>query len=175
MLSPTMDKGNLVEWKAKVGDHLLEGDILANIETDKAIVPYETVDEGYLAKILIKGSTNDIDLGTPIGIFVPEKEDIAAFKDYVPEKKVKITSESLGGIEDLFGDIKPEEKSPKVEIVEEKPTKPSTGRVFISPKAKKLAEKNAVDVTKLKGTGPGGRIIFQDVLKAPKEMEEKVV
>lgn len=82
----------------------MEGDILANIETDKAVVPYETVEEGYLAKILIEGGTNDINLGTPIGVFVSQKEDIAAFEDYVPESKEEITQESIGGIKDLFGE-----------------------------------------------------------------------
>ena len=76
-LSPTMEQGTIVTWEKKVGDQLSEGDLLCEIETDKATMGFETPEEGYLAKILIEAGTKDIPIGKPLCIIVTEKEDIA--------------------------------------------------------------------------------------------------
>lgn len=83
-LSPTMEKGNLKTWNKAVGDSVEPGDVLAGIETDKAVVDFEMQEEGYIAKLLYPEGANDIPLGTPIAVLVDDKSDIAAFADYTP-------------------------------------------------------------------------------------------
>ena len=83
-LSPTMTSGNLKSWLKKVGDELKAGDSIAEIETDKATVGYETVDDGFLARVFVPGDSNDIPVGVAIALTVENKEDIAAFDSFVP-------------------------------------------------------------------------------------------
>lgn len=83
-LSPTMNQGNIVEWKKKEGDELASGDILCMVETDKATLEWENQDDGFLAKILIPDGTKDIAVGTPVAVICDEKDDVAAFADYAP-------------------------------------------------------------------------------------------
>ena len=85
-LSPTMEMGTIVSWDKQEGDHLAEGDLLAQIETDKATMEFETPEEGYLAKIFIPAGSKDVPIGKLLCIIVPNQEDVAAFKDYVPEE-----------------------------------------------------------------------------------------
>ncbi|XP_068140267.1 dihydrolipoyllysine-residue acetyltransferase component of pyruvate dehydrogenase complex, mitochondrial isoform X3 [Drosophila tropicalis] len=81
-LSPTMERGSIVSWEKKEGDKLNEGDLLCEIETDKATMGFETPEEGYLAKILIAGGTKDVPVGQLVCIIVPDQGSIAAFKDF---------------------------------------------------------------------------------------------
>src|SRR5215204_5399366 len=80
-LSPTMEKGNLAKWHKKEGDSIKSGDVIAEIETDKATMEVEAVDEGTLGQILVPEGTNDVAVNTPIATIVPEGEDAAALKD----------------------------------------------------------------------------------------------
>lgn len=84
-LSPTMEKGNVAKWVKKEGDHILPGEVICEIETDKATVGYENIDEGYLAKIIIQEGGKDVKVGQLMAIIVEEKDDVAAFKDYKEE------------------------------------------------------------------------------------------
>lgn len=84
-LSPTMEQGTLAKWAKKEGDHVLEGDLIAEIETDKATMGLEATEEGYLAKIFVAEKTKDIPLKTLLCIMVKDKSSIAAFADYKPE------------------------------------------------------------------------------------------
>ena len=93
-LSPTMEQGTIVTWEKKVGDQLSEGDLLCEIETDKATMGFETPEEGYLAKILIEAGTKDIPIGKPLCIIVTEKEDIAKFESYQPPAESPASSSS---------------------------------------------------------------------------------
>merc|ERR1711936_1481938 len=83
-LSPTMEQGTIVTWEKKVGDQLSEGDLLCEIETDKATMGFETPEEGYLAKILIQAGTKDISIVKPLCIIVPDKDSISRFENYDP-------------------------------------------------------------------------------------------
>src|SRR6202162_1089724 len=83
-LSPTMEKGNLAKWLKKEGDPVKSGDVIAEIETDKATMEVEAVDEGTLGKILIPEGTNDVAVNTPIAMILAEGEDRAALKDGKP-------------------------------------------------------------------------------------------
>ncbi|XP_064541864.1 dihydrolipoyllysine-residue acetyltransferase component of pyruvate dehydrogenase complex, mitochondrial isoform X3 [Drosophila montana] len=84
-LSPTMDRGSIVGWEKKEGDKLNEGDLLCEIETDKATMGFETPEEGYLAKILVPGGSKDVPVGKLVCIIVPDQASIAAFKDFVDD------------------------------------------------------------------------------------------
>ena len=81
-LSPTMEKGNIKSWEKQVGDEIAPGDVLASIETDKAVVDFEMQEEGFVAKLLFPENAKDVPLGSPVAIIVENKEDIAAFADY---------------------------------------------------------------------------------------------
>lgn len=164
-LSPTMTMGTVQRWEKKVGEKLSEGDLLAEIETDKATIGFEVQEEGYLAKILVPEGTRDVPLGTPLCIIVEKEADIAAFADYRPT-----------GVPDLKPQAPPP-SPPSVTPVPPTPqpvastlaaTRPATpagpkGRVVVSPLAKKLAAEKGIDLTQVKGTGPEGRIIKKDI------------
>ena len=81
-LSPTMEKGNIKSWEKQVGDEIAPGDVLASIETDKAVVDFEMQEEGFVAKLLYPENAKDVALGSPVAIIVENKEDIAAFANY---------------------------------------------------------------------------------------------
>lgn len=80
-LSPTMEQGTIVKWEVKEGDSFNAGDLLADIETDKAVMGFEAVEEGFMAKIVVPEGTKDIPLGTLVAIAVEDEGDVAAFKD----------------------------------------------------------------------------------------------
>src|ERR1700683_3484708 len=95
-LSPTMEKGNLAKWLKNEGDALKSGDVIAEIETDKATMEVEAVDEGTLGRILVPEGTNDVAVNTPIAMILAEGEDAAALKDGkgVPAKQPAQASQS---------------------------------------------------------------------------------
>nr|XP_006111276.1 dihydrolipoyllysine-residue acetyltransferase component of pyruvate dehydrogenase complex, mitochondrial [Pelodiscus sinensis] len=160
-LSPTMTMGTVQRWEKKVGEKLSEGDLLAEIETDKATIGFEVQEEGYLAKILVSEGTRDVPLGTALCIIVEKESDIPAFADYR---------------ETGVADIKPQAPPPTpVAAPPPQPTVPSApavsppgapvhkGRIIISPVAKKLAAERGIDIAQVKGTGPDGRITKKDI------------
>merc|ERR1719435_925516 len=84
-LSPTMELGTIVSWEKKEGDQVSEGDLLCEIETDKATMGFETPEEGFLAKIMIQAGAKDIPIGKLLCIIVENQEDVAKFKDFVDD------------------------------------------------------------------------------------------
>ena len=88
-LSPTMEKGNITKWLKHEGDQIKPGDILAEIETDKATVEFEMQEDGYIAKLLYPEGSKDVKLGEVVAIVVENKEDVAKFKDYSTAAPVK--------------------------------------------------------------------------------------
>lgn len=166
-LSPTMEMGTIVSWDKQEGDELSEGDLLAQIETDKATMEFETPEEGFLAKIVLPAGSKDVPIGKLLCIIVENKEDVAAFKDFVPE-------------DDAAPAAKPGEAAapppppapsapappPPPALSSPLPPPPSVaqgGRVFASPLAKKIAQEKGIDLAALQGSGPGGRVVAQDV------------
>ncbi|XP_019443513.1 PREDICTED: dihydrolipoyllysine-residue acetyltransferase component 2 of pyruvate dehydrogenase complex, mitochondrial-like isoform X1 [Lupinus angustifolius] len=165
-LSPTMTEGNIARWLKKEGDKVSTGEVLCEVETDKATVELECMEEGYLAKIVHGDGSKEIKVGEVIAVTVEDEEDIAKFKDYHPS-----ASES--------GDSTAKETSspppPKKEVDEEpsrepepkvsKPSEPSSSgdRIFASPLARKLAEEKNVPLSSIKGTGSEGLIVKGDV------------
>ncbi|XP_074072774.1 dihydrolipoyllysine-residue acetyltransferase component of pyruvate dehydrogenase complex, mitochondrial [Macrotis lagotis] len=164
-LSPTMTMGTVQRWEKKVGEKLNEGDLLAEIETDKATIGFEVQEEGYLAKILIPEGTRDVPLGTPLCIIVEKEADIAAFADYRPTEVTDIKPQAPPPTPPPVAAVPP---TPQTTVSAPSATRPATpastkGRIFVSPLAKKLAAEKGIDLTQVKGTGPDGRIIKKDI------------
>ncbi|XP_031105764.1 dihydrolipoyllysine-residue acetyltransferase component 3 of pyruvate dehydrogenase complex, mitochondrial-like [Ipomoea triloba] len=162
-LSPTMTEGNIARWLKKEGDKVSPGEVLCEVETDKATVEMECMEEGYLAKILRGDGSSGIKVGEVIAITVEEQEDIAKFKDYQPS-----TSDAAPAPK-----APPPPPQPKEEVAKEslpssqpkasKPSAPPADRIFASPLARKLAEDHNVPLSNIKGTGPEGRILKADI------------
>ncbi|XP_074584585.1 dihydrolipoyllysine-residue acetyltransferase component 2 of pyruvate dehydrogenase complex, mitochondrial-like isoform X2 [Curcuma longa] len=163
-LSPTMTEGNIARWLKKEGDKVTPGEVLCEVETDKATVEMECMEEGYLAKIIHGDGSKEIKVGEIIAITVEEEGDIEKFKDY----KV---SESAGPTEVKTASETPQskkEEEPPAKAVEPKAVKTEEvsrpeDRIFSSPLARKLAEDNNVPLSSIKGTGPDGRILKADI------------
>ncbi|XP_045412551.1 dihydrolipoyllysine-residue acetyltransferase component of pyruvate dehydrogenase complex, mitochondrial isoform X1 [Lemur catta] len=164
-LSPTMTMGTVQRWEKKVGEKLSEGDLLAEIETDKATIGFEVQEEGYLAKILVPEGTRDVPLGTPLCIIVEKEADIAAFADYRPTEVTDLKPQAPPPTPPPVATVPP---SPQPLTPTPSAPCPATpagpkGRVFVSPLAKKLAAEKGIDLTQVKGTGPDGRITKKDI------------
>ncbi|XP_034034318.1 dihydrolipoyllysine-residue acetyltransferase component of pyruvate dehydrogenase complex, mitochondrial isoform X2 [Thalassophryne amazonica] len=158
-LSPTMTMGTVQRWEKKVGEKLSEGDLLAEIETDKATIGFEVQEEGYLAKILVPEGTRDVPLGTPLCIIVEKESDISAFKDYVETGVAEVTMPPPAPT----AAPAPTVPSPTPAPASAAPATPRQGRVFASPLAKKLAAEKGIDLTQVSGSGPDGRVTRKDI------------
>jgi pyruvate dehydrogenase E2 component (dihydrolipoamide acetyltransferase) len=163
-LSPTMEKGKLAKWLKKEGDKVKSGDILAEIETDKATMEVEAVEEGTLGKILIGDGTDDVAVNTPIAVILGEGEkasDIPAAPP--PPSALRADTSPMKGEGKIAA---PPSPSP---LVGEAATRSGAGggrhngRIFASPLARRIAKQRGLDLAALKGSGPHGRIILKDV------------
>lgn len=158
-LSPTMTMGTVQRWEKKVGEKLSEGDLLAEIETDKATIGFEVQEEGYLAKILVSEGTRDVPLGTPLCIIVEKESDIGAFKGYVETGVVDVSTPPPAPTPTPVMAPAPS----ATPAVAASPAAPRKGRVFASPLAKKLAAEKGIDLAQVSGSGPDGRITRKDI------------
>ncbi|KAL7844289.1 hypothetical protein SRHO_G00228280 [Serrasalmus rhombeus] len=164
-LSPTMTMGTVQRWEKKVGEKLNEGDLLAEIETDKATIGFEVQEEGYLAKIMIPEGTRDVPLGTPLCIMVEKESDIQAFADYVETGVAATPPPAPTPV------ATPPPAAAPAAPATPTPAAPTAapaaaarkGRVFASPLAKKLAAEKGIDLAQVTGTGPDGRITKKDI------------
>jgi len=155
-LSPTMSEGTIANWVKAEGDDISSGDVLCEIETDKATMEVEAIDDGVLGKILIAGGTEGVAVNTPIAIILEEGEDASAMGDIDTTAPVPAAA-----------DAPPEpvaEPAPAAPAPAAAPLPTATGkRVFASPLAKRLAQQNSLDVTLIGGSGPHGRVIRRDI------------
>ena len=159
-LSPTMSKGNIAKWLKKEGDSFKAGEAIADIETDKATVAFEMLEPGYLAKILVSEGAKDVPLGTVIAVMCENQEDVAKFKDFtLSEAIAKKVVQAKEAPKEAPKEIVQE--ASKASLFQE-----SSGRIFISPEAKKLAESNKLNISTIVGTGVNGRIILADIEEA---------
>jgi pyruvate dehydrogenase E2 component (dihydrolipoamide acetyltransferase) len=163
-LSPTMEEGTLSKWLVKEGDEVSSGDILAEIETDKATMEFEAVDEGTIARILVAEGTDGVKVGQPIAILAGEGEDVSEAAE--PEAKVKKEEAPKA---ESGKKPEPEEKPELEEKPEPKRESKSGERIKASPLARRIAEDRGIDLSSIDGSGPGGRIVKADIEKAPAE------
>lgn len=159
-LSPTMELGTIISWAKKEGDKLNEGDLLAEIETDKATMGFETPEEGYLAKILIPAGTKEVPIGKLVCIIVENESDVAAFKDYTGASEPAAAPKAAPPPSPAAAPSPVVSAPPPVSAPVSAPE--SSGRVYVSPMAKKLAEQRNI---RLQGKGSGlyGSITSSDL------------
>ncbi|KAL6443347.1 hypothetical protein ACFW04_002905 [Cataglyphis niger] len=158
-LSPTMETGTIVSWQKKEGDKLNEGDLLAEIETDKATMAFETPEEGYLAKILIPAGTKNVPLGKLVCIIVQNKSDIDAFKDFKDDAVTAPPPPAIPAAP-TPSPILP----PAPPTVAKPPIAPPIGeRIYASPLARRLATEKGLSLQGLKGTGLYGSVTSKDL------------
>jgi pyruvate dehydrogenase E2 component (dihydrolipoamide acetyltransferase) len=196
-LSPTMEEGTLAKWLVKEGDEVASGDILAEIETDKATMEFEAVDEGKVAKILVPEGTDGVKVGQPIAILAGEGEDANSAAAEAPKKSSPPAGE--GGAakaaegEGAAGPAPSPPKAPPASTpphpaqaapeqpvghaggvptaAAPSPARGEGGRVKASPLAKRIAAEKGIDLSSVQGSGPGGRIVKADLEAAPAKAE----
>eukprot|EP00178_Gracilaria_changii_P028084 TRINITY_DN953_c0_g1_i4.p1 TRINITY_DN953_c0_g1~~TRINITY_DN953_c0_g1_i4.p1 ORF type:complete len:465 (-),score=78.90 TRINITY_DN953_c0_g1_i4:3036-4430(-) len=169
-LSPTMEVGTIQEWKKKVGDEIEGGEVIAEIETDKATRSYEYNDDGYLAKVFFEDGAADVPVGTPVAIVVEEQEDIEAFKNYVPDDSPSEAAPEAPQQEPTpaahaEAPAPPVTPSSGFSAAAATATAPQTtgARVLASPLARITASNAGLSLKSIAGTGPGGRVLAADV------------
>ncbi|MCV6586310.1 MAG: pyruvate dehydrogenase complex dihydrolipoamide acetyltransferase [Marinibacterium sp.] len=158
-LSPTMEEGTLAKWLVKEGDNVSSGDLLAEIETDKATMEFEAVDEGVIGKLLIPEGTEGVKVNTAIAVLLEDGEsadDIGTAPAPAPEAAADAAKEAApaGGSDAAAPPAPPAPAAPAT----------ATGdRVFASPLARRIAAQKGLDLAQITGTGPRGRIVKADV------------
>ena len=159
-LSPTMEEGTLAKWLVKEGDTVSSGDILAEIETDKATMEFEAVDEGKIAKILVAEGSDGVKVGTPIAILAGEGEDVSAA---APASKAEAAPPPKVEEPKVEAAPAPAPAAPAPAAAAPAPRADSGDRIKASPLARRLAEAQGIDLSTLTGSGPGGRIVRADL------------
>ena len=170
-LSPTMEEGTLAKWLVKEGDTVSSGDILAEIETDKATMEFEAVDEGTIARILVAEGSDGVKVGTPIALLAGEGESVDApaaapapkadetpKSEAPPQAPVETPAAPAAPAADTQGSRPSPQPSPA--------TAGEGARIKASPLARRLAQAQGIDLATLKGSGPGGRIVRADLGQA---------
>ena len=158
-LSPTMEKGNLAKWLKKEGDAIKSGDIIAEIETDKATMEVEAVDEGILARILVPDGTADVAVNEIIGVIAAEGEDAKAAAAPAKVDAPKVDAPKAEAPKAEAPKAAPAAAAPAASA----PSASSGERSFASPLARRLAREAGLDLSKVQGSGPHGRIVEKDI------------
>jgi pyruvate dehydrogenase E2 component (dihydrolipoamide acetyltransferase) len=185
-LSPTMEKGNLAKWLKKEGDKVKSGDVIAEIETDKATMEVEAVDEGTIAKIVVPEGTQDVPVNDVIAILAADGEDVKAAGAGAASSPPKAEAKAEAKNE-TKADTKAEAKSeapaakpaaeaaaapaakapaPAAAPAKQPAPQPDGGRIFSSPLARRLAKEAGIELARINGSGPHGRVIARDVEEA---------
>ena len=151
-LSPTMEEGTLAKWLVKEGDRIESGDLIAEIETDKATMEFEAVDEGIVGKLLVSEGSEGVKVNSPIAIILDDGEQLETSETanliVQEEPKTNNTKEAIVQVEQISTNI----------------AKTSSKRIFATPLAKRLAKEKGLDLENISGSGPNGRIVKNDIL-----------
>jgi pyruvate dehydrogenase E2 component (dihydrolipoamide acetyltransferase) len=178
-LSPTMEKGNLAKWLKKEGDKVKSGDVIAEIETDKATMEVEAVDDGTLAKIVVPEGTQDVPVNDVIAVLAGEGEDVkaagAGAASAPPKPAPAPTVAAPAPARTPAKVSQPAPAAPAPQAAAPAPQTNGQARIFSSPLARRLAKEAGIELARISGSGPHGRIIARDVegaksgkgLKAP--------
>jgi pyruvate dehydrogenase E2 component (dihydrolipoamide acetyltransferase) len=164
-LSPTMEEGNLAKWLVKEGDKVGPGDVIAEIETDKATMEVEAVDEGTIAKIVVPGGTEGVKVNALIAILAAEGESIEdAAKDAGSAAPAPAPAEAPKAEAAPAPDTKPiRDQNPAAPAAPPAPVSSTGERTFSSPLARRIAKDAGLDVSAISGSGPHGRVVKKDV------------
>ena len=161
-LSPTMEEGTLARWLVKEGDRISSGDLIAEIETDKATMEFEAVDEGIVGKLLVSEGSEGVKVNSPIAIILDDGEQLEASETtnliVQEEPKTNNTEEAIVQVEQISTNI----------------AKTASKRIFATPLAKRLAKEKGLDLESINGSGPHGRIVKNDILSLSVSSPNKV-
>ena len=217
-LSPTMTEGTVAKWCKDVGDKVVPGDVIAEIETDKATMEVEAVDEGVLGRILVASKTENVPVNTVIGVLLDDGETLDSLDmDFKTQQTVDFDAKKNGAEASNVQKrpLKSQKSTPlakreaiaqgldiaaiegtgsrgkvtRFDVVAVKNThrleaassseltsereKGFSERIFVSPVARKIASEADIDLSLIRGSGPNGRIIMADVLKSPRDTDDK--
>jgi pyruvate dehydrogenase E2 component (dihydrolipoamide acetyltransferase) len=172
-LSPTMEKGNLAKWLKKEGDKVKAGDIIAEIETDKATMEVEAVDEGTLAKIVVPEGTADVPVNQVIAVLAGEGEDAKAAASGAASAPAPKPAEAPKAAAPQAASAPAKSEAPAAKpapaVAPAPAAAPATNghaRIFSSPLARRLAKEAGIDLSRIAGTGPHGRVVARDIAAA---------
>ena len=177
-LSPTMEKGNLAKWLKKEGDKVKSGDVIAEIETDKATMEVEAVDEGTLAKILVPEGTQDVPVNDVIAVLAGDGEDVkaaGAAAASAPPKPAAVAEAPAKPAPaptpapsppPAAKAAAPAAAAPAPQATAPAPQTNGHGRIFSSPLARRMAKEAGIELARINGSGPHGRVIARDVEQA---------
>lgn len=175
-LSPTMTEGTLAKWHVKEGDTVEAGDVIAEIETDKATMEVEAVDEGRVGKIIISEGTENVPVNEAIAVLLEEGEDASAIEaSGASEKQTKTEPKELENTKrngnsdqnaNTSTDAAQSVRNNQSAAAPAAPAKNGDGRIFASPLAKRLAHDKGLDLRRIQGSGPHGRIVKDDIMNA---------
>lgn len=167
-LSPTMKEGNLAKWNKKEGDKIKAGEVIAEIETDKATMEVEAVDEGILGKILIAAGTENVAVNSCIALLLEAGEDKKVLENYKSASSAPAAAATPAKAEEKKEEVKtvakPESVAPKA-YQAPLAKQNFSDEVKASPLAKRVAKEEGVSLYSLSGTGPAGRIVKDDVIE----------
>jgi len=175
-LSPTMEEGTLASWLVKEGDSVAAGDVIAEIETDKATMEVESIDEGVVAKILVPAGTDGVAVGTLIAVLAEEGEDVAEVAaaaaqggaatkgaNTPPAPAPKVAEDAVQAAVPSPAPAPLPVQSPAQFQAGSAPVASSEGRIKASPLARRMAKSAGIDLASVQGSGPGGRIVKADI------------
>jgi pyruvate dehydrogenase E2 component (dihydrolipoamide acetyltransferase) len=175
-LSPTMTEGNLARWLKKEGDEVHSGDVIAEIETDKATMEYEAVDEGRIGKIIVPEGTQGIKVNQPIAVLLEEGEDPSSLAQFraEPSKSAPASDKPAAPREPPPASAEPKTEpapAPAAQPAEQAPHRAAANgggdsRVFASPLARRMAQQAGLDLAAIRGSGPNGRVVKADIDRA---------
>ncbi len=182
-LSPTMTEGKLAKWLVKEGDDVESGDVLAEIETDKATMEVEAVEEGKIGKIVVADGTEGVAVNAVIALLLEDGEDASALDDVdtassgggeakaeaEPEPAEKKSEEKADAKSDEKADASASSPPASNESAGPAPKSSDGDRIFLSPLARRLAKIEGIDISQISGSGPHGRVVKRDIDKAVSE------
>ena len=180
-LSPTMEEGTLAKWLVKEGDKVNSGDLIAEIETDKATMEVEAVDEGVIGKILVSEGQESIQVNQPIAVLLINGEKLSeiVIDDNIPEKpkpKKNVVNDTNNQENDLPSSSEDELFSEKTNFIQkaEVLNTINSNRIFATPLAKRIAKQRDIDLSSLTGSGPNGRILKIDIENFKEDKKSQV-
>ena len=161
-LSPTMEEGTLSKWLIKEGDQVVSGDLIAEIETDKATMEVESIEDGTVGKLLVQEGEEGIKVNSPIAILLFDGETIS---DHIKNDDVKEVKKELSKIDSSEDEIPRTSKETSIDNYEDQviDEKLNSKRIFATPLAKRLAKQKDIDLSLIAGSGPNGRILKFDI------------
>jgi pyruvate dehydrogenase E2 component (dihydrolipoamide acetyltransferase) len=173
-LSPTMTEGNLARWLKKEGDEVHSGDVIAEIETDKATMEYESADEGRIGKIIVPEGAQQIKVNQPIALLLEEGEDPAALEQFVAPASSGNAAAPAPPSAAPPTTVSPKTEPPPAPMAQPAaasapqrgPEQSEGGRIFASPLARRMAQQAGLDLAAIRGSGPQGRVVKADIDKA---------